>query len=92
MRPVAVDRNSSATGSSAGSRHRALSVSARWSNEQCRLLLRARRSRRRYRPLRFCSSRVGVVEQVAAAHDEDTDETIGAAVAETSPRPRRAPH
>ncbi|MDQ3660388.1 MAG: hypothetical protein M3454_04870 [Actinomycetota bacterium] len=43
-------------------------------------------------PLRYCSSRVGVVEQVAAAHYAATDEPIGAAVAETSSRPRRAPH
>jgi len=40
----------------------------------------------------FCFSRVGVVEEVATAHYAATDEPIGAAVAQTSPRPRRAPH
>jgi hypothetical protein len=35
--------------------------------------------------------RVGVVEEVAAAHYAATDEPIGTAVAQTSSRPRRAP-
>ena len=35
--------------------------------------------------------RVGVVEEVAAAHHAATDVPIGPAVAQTSSRPRRAP-